>query len=77
VLDLSEVSAIEGDGLGVLLLLQRWARDRHIQLKLFDPIKSVRERLERAHAVPEFDIATLREMMGLLAEANSRFGLAA
>ena len=77
VLDLSEVSAIEGDGLGVLLLLQRWARDRHIQLKLFDPIKSVRERLERAYAVPEFDIATLHEMMGLLAEANSRFGLAA
>ena len=51
-------------------------RDGHIQLKLFDPIKSVREWLERAHAVPEFDIATLHEMMGL-AEANSRFGLAA
>jgi anti-anti-sigma regulatory factor len=77
VLDLSGVGAIEGDGLGVLLFLQRWAHDHHIQLKLFDPIKSVRERLERAHTVSGFDIPTLREMMALLSEANSRFGLAA
>jgi len=61
VLDLSEVSSIEGDGLGVLLFLQRCTHDHHIPLKLFDPTNSVRDRLERARAVPEFDIATLQE----------------
>ena len=57
VVDLSEVSAIEGGGLGMLQFLQRWAYDRDIQLKLFNPTKSVRDRLEHAGAMPEFDIA--------------------
>ena len=36
-LDLSELSAIEGGGLGILLFLKRWASDHNIQLKLFNP----------------------------------------
>jgi anti-anti-sigma regulatory factor len=32
-LDLSEVEAIGGGGLGMLVFLQRWARDHDIQLK--------------------------------------------
>src|SRR5215471_11094565 len=58
VLDLSEVSAIAGGGLGVLLFLQRWAYDRGIRLKLFNPARSVRDRLARVGSVPEFDIPT-------------------
>jgi anti-anti-sigma regulatory factor len=77
VLDLSEVSAIEGGGLGMLLFLQRWAYDRDIQFKLFNPTRSVRDRLERVSSVPEFDIATLHEMTALLASADSHYGLAA
>ena len=77
VLDLSEVSAIEGGGLGMLQFLQRWGCDRGIQLKLFNPVRSVRDRLEHAGATPEFDIATLDELMALLADAESRFALAA
>ena len=77
VLDLSEVSAIEGGGLGMLQFLQRWGCDRGIQLKLFNPTRSVRDRLEHAGATPEFDIATLDELMALLADAESRFALAA
>ena len=77
VLDLSEVSAIEGGGLGMLQFLQRWACDRSIQLRLFNPTRSVRDRLEHAVATPEFDIATLNEPMALLADADSRFALAA
>src|SRR3981081_1197494 len=42
VLELSEVHAIEGGGLGMLIFLQRWARDHGIRLKLFNPSKSVR-----------------------------------
>jgi anti-anti-sigma regulatory factor len=77
VLDLSEVSAIEGSGLGMLLFLQRWAYDRDIQFKLFNPTKSVLDRLERVSSIPEFDIATLDEVMALLANADSRYALAA
>jgi len=35
--DLSEVRAIEGGGLGMLVFLQRWAHDHNIRLKLFNP----------------------------------------
>ena len=48
VIDLSEVRAIEGGGLGVLLFLKRWAYDHDIQLKLFNPTGSVRARLEQS-----------------------------
>jgi anti-anti-sigma regulatory factor len=77
VLDLSEVCEIEGGGLGMLLFLQRWAYDHDIQLKLFNPRMSVRERLECVSSMPQFDIATLPEVMALMVNANSRFALAA
>jgi anti-anti-sigma regulatory factor len=77
VLDLSEVCAIEGGGLGMLVFLQRWAYDHDIRLKLFNPTKWVQDRLEHASPMPEFDIATLDEMMALLARADSRYALAA
>jgi anti-anti-sigma regulatory factor len=46
VIDLSEVRVIEGGGLGMLTFLGRWAQDHDIQFKLFNPTKSVRDRLE-------------------------------
>ena len=69
--------AIESSALGMLGFLQRWAYDHDIRLKLFNPTKSVQDRLEHAGSVPEFDIATLDEMMALLARADSRCALAA
>jgi anti-anti-sigma regulatory factor len=77
VIDLSEVTAIEGGGLGMLVFLQRWAFDHHIQFKLFNPSRAVRERLDRANSMQEFDIATLHEMMALLERAESRHSQAA
>jgi anti-anti-sigma regulatory factor len=77
VLDLSEVSAIEGGGLGMLRFLQRWAYDNSIQFKLFNPTRSVRDRLNQVSSIPEFDIASLHEMMPLPADADSRYALAA
>jgi anti-anti-sigma regulatory factor len=35
VLDLSELYALEGGALGILVFLQRWARNHDIQLKVF------------------------------------------
>jgi anti-anti-sigma regulatory factor len=77
VLDLSAVSAIEGGGLGMLMMLQRWADDHGIRLKLFNPRQSVRERLAHANPMREFDVATLDEMMALLVRESSRYSQAA
>ena len=66
VLDLSEVSAIEGGGLGMLVFLQRWADDHEIRFKLFNPRESVRYRLERGGPMREFEVATLDEMIAFL-----------
>lgn len=77
VLDISEVSAIDGGGLGMLLFLQRWAHDYGIRLKLFNPRRSVRVRLEQVGSTREFDIVPLDEMMALLARAGGRHARAA
>src|SRR5205823_14489103 len=69
VLDLSEVYAIAGGGLGMLVYLQQWTGDHGIQFKLFNPSRSVREGLEHAGSMSAFDIATLHEMMALLGRA--------
>ena len=73
VLELSEVHAIEGGGLGMLVFLQQWARDHNIRFMLFDPSKCVRDGLKRVRAISEFYIPTLDDMMALLTYADSRY----
>jgi anti-anti-sigma regulatory factor len=77
VLDLSEVPAIEGGGLGMLVFLQRWAQEHDIRLKLFNPRQSARDRLESAGLMREFDLATIDEMMAFLSRADTRYARAA
>jgi anti-anti-sigma regulatory factor len=77
VLDLTEMRALGGGGIGVMVFLQRWCRDRDIRFKLFNPSRSVEERLENTNAMSEFDIASLDEMMALLGQADQRYALAA
>jgi anti-anti-sigma regulatory factor len=76
VLDMREVHAIEGGGLGMLRFLQRWALDHGIQLTLFDLANSIKHRLQQSNS-PKFNIATFEEMMALLACADSPHGMAA
>ena len=77
VLDLSRVDAIEGGGLGMLVFLQRWAQDHDIRFKLFNPRRSVRERLKKVRSMSKFDIPTLDELMAVLAQADRRHAIAA
>src|SRR6202162_2217140 len=77
VLELSEVRAIGGGGLGMLAFLRRWAREHNIRFLLFHPSQSVQNKLKRARSIAEFYIASLEEMRALLAYANSRYALAA
>ena len=65
-LDLSDVKAVEGGGLGMLLFLHRWCHDQGIQLKLFDPPHRVRRGLERASPSVEFEIVGSDEVLSLL-----------
>ena len=77
VLELSEVRAIGGGGLGMIAFLQRWAREHNIRFLLFHPSKAVEGQLTRARSIAQFYIASLEEMRALLAYANSRYALAA
>lgn len=76
-LDLSTVEAIGGGGLGMLVFLDRWARDHDIQFKLFSPSRAVVDGLVHTRLIPNLEIATLHEMMDILANADSRYSLAA
>lgn len=76
VLDLTEVQSIEG-GLGTLWFLQRWTQDHDIELKLFNPTGSVKNKLEHNKAMLRFDIASFNEMMSLLADAGHHHSKAA
>jgi anti-anti-sigma regulatory factor len=76
-LDLSEVEAIGGGGLGMLAFLERWAREHDIQLKLFCPSKAVVEGLVRNHSILNFEIASFHEMMDILAHSDSQYATAA
>jgi anti-anti-sigma regulatory factor len=70
VLDLSEVTSIEGGGLGMLLFLERWALDHEIDLKVFNPSNSVRHRLEQAQEVMDFEISSVQDVSTVLAHAE-------
>jgi anti-anti-sigma regulatory factor len=75
VVDLSEVETIEGGGLGMLAYLQRWAHDRHLKLKLFNPSHRVQDGLERAW-MPRLEIATTDELISLLKQENGKDAVA-
>ena len=71
VVDLSEVRAIEGGGLGMLAYLQRWAHDHNIKLKLFNPCGTVMDRLDHTYTwMPSLEVATTDEVIALLDRAD-------
>ncbi len=68
-LDLTEMHALGGGGLGMLVLLQRWAQDHDIRFKLFNPSTPVRDKLDHV----DFEIATLEQMMTLLSRIDRQY----
>jgi len=76
-LDLSEVKAIGGGGLGMLVFLDRWARDNNIQFKLFSPSRPVLEGLVNNRLILDLQIASFHEMMGILSHSDNIYRLAA
>jgi anti-anti-sigma regulatory factor len=76
-LDLSEVEAIGGGGLGMLAFLDLWAREHNIHLKLFNPSKPVVEGLVSNRSILNFEIASFHEMMGIVSHADEHYSAAA
>jgi len=66
VLDLSEVEALEGGALGMLVFLQRWTHDNGIELKLFNPQGAVRRSLDRASTVCNFELVSEVDVLRFL-----------
>jgi anti-anti-sigma regulatory factor len=77
VVDLSRLTAIEDQSLGMLLLLQKWTCDRGIALRFFNPGGAVRDRLAHTNAMQDFEIVSLNEMLALLRWADSQYVMAA
>ena len=72
VLDLSDVTSIEGGGLGMLVFLQRWTKDNGIALRLFNPSAAVRHNLERASAICGLEIISEEEFLSLMGCQETR-----
>jgi anti-anti-sigma regulatory factor len=72
ILDLTEMHAIGGGGLGMLVLLQKWAQDRGIRFKVFNPCSPVRNRLKHI----DCEIASLEQMMTLLSRVDGEYARA-
>ncbi len=66
VLDLSGIQQLDAGGLGVLLLLRRWASQRSVQMKLVDPSPFVRRVLEATRLTSVFEISSLEEALCIL-----------
>jgi anti-anti-sigma regulatory factor len=77
VVDFSKVIAIAAEGLSMLLFLQHWARQCHIQLKLFNPRPTIRRDLEYAGSRSGFEFASLGEVMALMIDEGNHQPLAA
>ena len=63
ILDLSELEAIGGGGVGMLAFLQQWAHAHDVRLKLFNPSRSLRRRLDQTTSIPSFEFATIDELI--------------
>ena len=74
VLDLSEVEALEGGALGMLVFLQRWTHDNGIKLKLFNPQGVVRRSLERARTVCNFELVSEVDVLAFLGCYEAQWG---
>jgi anti-anti-sigma regulatory factor len=65
-LDLSELSFMGGDVLGMLVFLRAWTRNLGFQFKLFDPPPQVRRSLQRLRLTTELEIASMDDVLSML-----------
>ena len=66
ILDLCGVEKLDARGIGVLLELRRWARQRSAQVKLVNPSPFVRRVLEATRLTSVFELSSLEEALCIL-----------
>lgn len=76
IIDLTEVTAVDGEGLEMLIFLRHWTVAHDIRLRLYNPSPLVRIKLQHAGFVAELKIA-LDEMICLVEDRPSTFAAAA
>jgi len=76
-LDLSEIKAIGGGGLGMLAFLSNWAGKRGIRFALYGPSKPIVEGLARSGLNGELEIANFQVMMRILMDCEGEQRVAA
>lgn len=72
VVDLSEIDHLDAGGLGVLLLIRRWARLNAVQMKLVNPSAFLLQILEATRLTSVFDISSLEEALCILQASGER-----
>ena len=72
VLDLSEVEAVDGSGLGMLVFLHHWTRSNAVQLKLVNPSTLVREIMDRTRLTRVLDVSSVGEALTILRGPDER-----
>lgn len=71
VLDLCEVEALDGSGLGMLVFLHRWTTDNSVQLQLANLSPLVREVLDRTRLAHVLHISSVEEALAILQTQES------
>lgn len=66
VLDLTDVTMVDGGGLGMLVSARQWSKDNGLQLKLVNPSPIVMEVLERTHLSYLFDVSSVDDALAIL-----------
>ena len=72
VVDLSEIEQVDAGGLGVLLLVRRWARLNSVQMKLVNPSPFVLRLLQATRLTAVFEISSLEEALCILQSPGDR-----
>ena len=56
----------------MLAFLQQWADAHDVRLKLFNPSRSLRQRLDQTTSIPSFEFATIDELIAYFPRGESR-----
>ena len=75
VLDLTALENLDGGGLGLLVLLYRWAREYGVQIKLVNANAFVREMLDRTRLTCVFDVSSVEDAVEILCSAEESMPL--
>jgi anti-anti-sigma factor len=70
VLDLTALENLDGGGLGMLVMLYRWAREHDVQIKLVNANPFVREMLDRTRLSCVFDMSSVEDAVEILCSAE-------